>query len=44
MRRAGASPAQVQYLLGHASAATVERYFRAGQSEVAELVGAVFDR
>ncbi|MER6816453.1 tyrosine-type recombinase/integrase [Spirillospora sp. NPDC000708] len=44
LRRGGADPAQVQYLLGHASVATSGRYFRAGQSEVAELVGAVFDR
>ncbi|MFF0526594.1 tyrosine-type recombinase/integrase [Actinomadura nitritigenes] len=42
LRRGGADPAQVQYLLGHASVATAGRYFRAGAAEVAELVERVY--
>ncbi|WP_407061580.1 tyrosine-type recombinase/integrase [Actinomadura napierensis] len=42
LRRGGADPAQVQYLLGHASVATSGRYFRAGAAEVASVVEHVF--
>ncbi|SNS81055.1 tyrosine-type recombinase/integrase [Actinomadura mexicana] len=42
LRRDGADPAQVQYLLGHADLKTAGRYFRAGQREVAELVERAF--
>lgn len=42
LRRDGADPAQVQYLLGHADLKTSGRYFRAGQREVAELVERAF--
>ncbi|GAA2165061.1 site-specific integrase [Actinomadura napierensis] len=42
LRRGGADPAQVQYLLGHAWVNTAGRYFRAGAAEVAGMVEHVF--
>ncbi|MEV4000604.1 site-specific integrase [Actinomadura sp. NPDC049753] len=42
LRRDGAAPAQVQYLLGRADLKTTGRYFQAGQREAAELVERTF--
>lgn len=42
LREDGADPAQVQYLLGHASLASTAPYFRAGFTETAGLVERVF--
>lgn len=43
LRQGGADPAQVQALLGLASVETAARYFRAGQTEQAEVVERVFE-
>lgn len=43
LRQEGADPAQIQYLLGHASLASTAPYFRAGFTETAALVDRVFD-
>ena len=43
LRQGGADPAQVQALLGHSSLDTSARYFRAGQTEQAEIVERVFE-
>jgi site-specific recombinase XerD len=43
LREGGADPAQIQYLLGHASLDTAARYFRASATEVAELVDRALD-
>jgi site-specific recombinase XerD len=42
--RGGADVAQVQALLGHASLDTAARYFRAGSTEQAAVVEAIFDK
>ena len=44
LRRAGADPAQIQALLGHASAETTARYFRAGAAETAQAVEHTFEQ
>lgn len=44
LRQAGADPAQIQALLGHASIQTAARYFRAGPDETAAVIGRVFDQ
>ncbi|MGI8331330.1 tyrosine-type recombinase/integrase [Actinomadura scrupuli] len=43
LRQGGADPAQVQVLLGVASLETAARYFRAGQTEQADVVERVFE-
>jgi integrase len=43
LRQGGADAAQVQALLGHASAETAGRYFRAGSAEQAAVVDRVFE-
>jgi len=43
LRQAGADPAQVQALLGHASVDTAARYFRAGSAENAAVIERIFD-
>jgi integrase/recombinase XerC len=43
LRQGGADPAQVQALLGQASVETAARYFRAGQTEQADVVERVFE-
>ncbi|WP_425550799.1 tyrosine-type recombinase/integrase [Actinoallomurus liliacearum] len=43
LRQGGADPARVQALLGHSSLDTSTRYFRAGQTEQAEIVDRVFE-
>jgi integrase len=43
LRQGGADPAQVQALLGLASIETAARYFRAGQTEQAQIVERVFE-
>ncbi|MEV0732365.1 tyrosine-type recombinase/integrase [Polymorphospora sp. NPDC050346] len=43
LRQAGADPAQIQALLGHARAETTARYFRAGAAELAATVEAAFE-
>jgi site-specific recombinase XerD len=43
LREGAPTPTQIQCLLGHASLDTAARYFRAGPTEVAELVDRVLD-
>lgn len=43
LRRSGADPAQVQAFMGHASADTTARYYRAGAAELAEVVERAFE-
>ena len=43
LRQGGADVAQIQALLGHASLDTSARYFRAGPTETAAVVEAVFE-
>jgi site-specific recombinase XerD len=42
LREHGADPAQIQALMGHRSIETTQRYFRASDDEVADLVERVF--
>jgi site-specific recombinase XerD len=42
LREGGADAAQIQKLMGHVSIETTQRYFRASDEEVAELVARIF--